>query len=352
MSEQLIEKAKNLFDHQRPFVLYRRPYEDELHLLAQHSDALHYADDYTESGFLIAPFNLDQSHFIIRSDVRESAQIAGAGIEISGRAEMIEDAVAEQQYIKLVNFALKEIEQKTIDKVVVSRRISLPCNSIPFTTFQYLLAQYANALSYMWYHPKLGCWMGASPELFLSAEEGELLTYSLAGTQAYVGEEMPSWALKDKEEQAIVTRYILEKLSDIGLRSEASEPQSVRAANLWHLRSEIRAHTKNPDLKRIFRALHPTPAICGRPKSAALKFILEHENYDRKFYTGFLGELNLTAANSCNLFVNLRCMEWSDQTAHIYVGGGITAKSDPEAEWLETQHKSLTILNALFNSSK
>ena len=88
--------------------------------------------------------------------------------------------------------------------------------------------------------------------------------------------------------------------------------------------------------------MHPTPAVCGFPKDAARKFILENEDYDRAYYSGFLGELNWD--DSTDLFVNLRCLQVVDgQKVILYVGGGITAESDPKKEWLETVHKAQTM---------
>ena len=112
--------------------------------------------------------------------------------------------------------------------------------------------------------------------------------------------------------------------------------------------------------------MHPTPAVCGLPKEAAKAFILENENYNREFYTGFLGELNFEAQlkprsgkrnienrayaitkTSTQLYVNLRCMQLDGNNASIYVGGGITESSDAESEWHETVSKSLVIKSIL-----
>ncbi|NOQ91872.1 MAG: isochorismate synthase, partial [Flavobacteriaceae bacterium] len=62
------------------------------------------------------------------------------------------------------------------------------------------------------------------------------------------------------------------------------------------------------------------------------------ENYNREFYTGYLGELNIKEQS--HLFVNLRCMQIKNTKAFIYVGGGITLESNPEKEWVETVTKS------------
>jgi isochorismate synthase len=102
------------------------------------------------------------------------------------------------------------------------------------------------------------------------------------------------------------------------------------------------------------------------PKQAAKAFILTNENYNREFYTGFLGELNLEATTSprsgkrnieirayamtkksTQLYVNLRCMQLKNKQAIIYVGGGITESSNAEMEWQETVSKSLVVKSVL-----
>jgi isochorismate synthase len=139
---------------------------------------------------------------------------------------------------------------------------------------------------------------------------------------------------------------------------------SVKAGNLWHIKTSVSGSMDHTCLKEIVDALHPTPAVCGLPKNAAKEFILKNEGYERQFYTGFLGELNLkedvrrpstrknqenrayrTIKNRTSLFVNLRCMQLSGNTVNVYVGGGITNRSVPEKEWQETLDKSSTMLN-------
>lgn len=134
-----------------------------------------------------------------------------------------------------------------------------------------------------------------------------------------------------------------------------------------HLRSKI-SGVLNPEngLRVIIQKLHPTPAVCGLPKDVTFRFILDNEAYNREFYTGFFGELNLkqsktrntnrrnvennayaSVKNVSHLFVNLRCLQIKDNQALIYVGGGITKDSDPELEWEETVAKSKTVKNLL-----
>jgi isochorismate synthase len=157
----------------------------------------------------------------------------------------------------------------------------------------------------------------------------------------------PTWGAKEKEEQEMVTQYIKDVLKDKVEDLCVSQTRNSRAGQLWHLRSDVSAQIEAGQTKEIINTLHPTSAVCGMPLQEARKFILENEGYERKFYTGYLGELNLGSKSDIQLYVNLRCMELVEGKALIYVGGGITANSDPDKEWQETIEKSHTMLNIL-----
>jgi isochorismate synthase len=91
--------------------------------------------------------------------------------------------------------------------------------------------------------------------------------------------------------------------------------------------------------------LHPTPAVGGIPKNASLEFIKANEGYDREFYSGFLGPMD--PKKGSRLYVNLRCLQLLEKDALLYAGAGITAGSNPESEWDETEHKLRTLLHPL-----
>ena len=48
-----------------------------------------------------------------------------------------------------------------------------------------------------------------------------------------------------------------------------------------------------------------------------------------------------------NLVVNLRCMQYRNNTIELFAGSGITEKSEPEIEWMETQSKLKTLISFL-----
>jgi isochorismate synthase len=95
----------------------------------------------------------------------------------------------------------------------------------------------------------------------------------------------------------------------------------------------------------MLQLLHPTSAVCGMPLEAALPFLSAQEGYEREFYTGYLGPVNVE--NNINLFVNLRCMKLTDGMAWLYAGAGVTADSDPELEFRETEMKLRTLMKVV-----
>ena len=124
----------------------------------------------------------------------------------------------------------------------------------------------------------------------------------------------------------------------------------MRAANLVHLRSDFTfSLPDNHHLGDLLMALHPTPAVCGLPKREAFDFIVRNEHTPRRYYSGFMGPLNMNDAT--HLYVSLRCMNIDGETYHLYAGGGLLKDSVEEQEWLETEAKMQTMRELLVHSS-
>ena len=97
----------------------------------------------------------------------------------------------------------------------------------------------------------------------------------------------------------------------------------------------------------LLNALHPTPAVCGMPKTATRNFIMHNESAPRDYYSGFAGTLN--PDGDTNLFVTLRCMKIAQQhnaepdEYTLYAGGGLLKDSTCQSEWEETESKMNTM---------
>jgi isochorismate synthase len=188
-------------------------------------------------------------------------------------------------------------------------------------------------------------WAGVTPEVLVESSSLGFRTMSLAGTRRAT--QNKEWNEKEYAEQAYVTDYIKDCLKGIVSSLEFEGPYNQKAGELIHLRTDIRGKLSSPgEIRTVLDRLHPTPAVCGTPLKQSQEFICHQETYKRRYYTGYLGVINYDT-NSASLFVNLRCMSISEGVAYLYTGGGITAYSNPEEEWLETCHKQHTMLKVL-----
>ena len=179
---------------------------------------------------------------------------------------------------------ISEINNGTLDKVVLSRFEEKELTTVnPMTIFKRLYNTYKNAMVYCWYHPKVGLWLGATPELLFKLEGQQLTTISLAGTQPYVKDDEVEWTNKEIEEQQIVTDYITNQIEPYTNHITVSDVETARAGNLLHLKTRIISRIEKASrLKSIIEALHPTPAVCGFPKQKAKDFILRKAIHYRK----------------------------------------------------------------------
>ncbi len=343
-------KVKQHMQLDLPFVIYSKPNKDEIVGYFQNNDHLYFAEDFSEKGFVFAPFDGNQKILIPESQAeRWVTQISILNEDSLSDFKYPTNTLAKKDFEALVQKGIDAIKKEEFHKVVLSREEIVRVSNFDIVTvFKKLVFTYPSAFSYCWFHPKIGLWMGATPELLLKAEAKTFHTVALAGTQLFKGTLEVIWESKEREEQLIVTEYILENLKAHTSEITISSPYTIKAGSLLHIKTDIEGViNQKANLKEIVTILHPTPAVCGLPKNAAKDFILTHEGYSRAFYTGFLGELNVDSSNEAisksDLFVNLRCMQIKDQQAHLYVGCGITKDSNPEKEWTETVNKSLTM---------
>jgi isochorismate synthase len=267
----------------------------------------------------------------------------------------------EMLFAEMVSNAITAIENGEVQKVVLSRtkNVTLPDTFEVIEAFQKLCIVYPNAFVSLVYLPEYQCfWLGATPETLVSLDkDGKFRTMSLAGTQSAVGENGENlsageirWSHKEIEEQAFVSRYIIECFKKIRLREyHESGPKTVQAGNLMHLRTDYMVDSKEVNFPQLgtvmIELLHPTSAVCGMPKEPALRIIAEQELHDREFYSGFLGPVNMQEES--NLFVNLRTMKIVGNEATLYAGCGITEDSNPVKEWYETEMKIETLMSVV-----
>lgn len=370
-----------------PIAIWRMPQQSELRLIIS-ANAVKRLDniDLEElpKGFVTAPFHYGQepAYFIdadlclsfdfeeIVDESEEENEETGNLAELKAHFEHLLDKgshtakhhintnpanVSTRDYRTLVQESVTAIENGHFDKVVPARSKSISLSE-GFNSVELLLdlcETYSNAFVSFVSIPKVGTWLGASPEVLIEKSDKVFKTIALAGTQRF--EEAKhisdtSWTQKEIEEQAMVSRYIINCFKKIRLREfKEVGPKTVKAGNLLHLKTSYAVNTQEtnfPELATVMlNLLHPTSAVAGMPKEPAMEFLLDSEGLNRGFFSGFLGPVSIE--NNTNLFVNLRCMEVLENAATLYAGAGVTSDSQPEKEYQETEMKFKTLLNII-----
>lgn len=348
-----------------PFAIYRLPWQKELHLIMQTKGMPVTLTDIAElndkEGFVMAPFRRTEQTPIVL--ICPDTRIDGEAENIANKLESIlpqptqakgndlsdTETDSKARYVNAFERFHSALTQGLFNKLVLSRKYIHQFNGNPSlgTIYTNACARYPRVMIYLCHTPFSGTWLGCTPEIILSVENGKGHTVSLAGTMPVINNIEPDeWNDKNKKEQAFVSEYIRRCLQEQGIRAEEKGPYTARAGEVVHLKTDFFFSVDETHrLGDLLKSLHPTPAVCGLPKAESYTFINENEGLDRRYYAGFTGWIS--PESDTHLYVNLRCMEVCRNKAILYAGGGILPSSEVESEWLETRHKLGTIEHIL-----
>lgn len=260
--------------------------------------------------------------------------------------EKVQDT-SKKHFQETVQSAVADIEAGHLRKVVVSRLKTgeRPDGANPFDAFAQICEAYPMAYVCLLWSPSKGIWLGASPEYLMRLEDGRRFhTLALAGTQEWRPNLKLSevvWRQKEIEEQALVSRYIINCLKTLRVRDfEEQGPRTVQSGHLLHLSTQFSIDlemVQEDFTSKMISLLHPTSAVGGMPKTPAIEWISKHESHSRALFCGFWG--NVASSGEAHLFVNIRVSQWTKSQIIFYAGAGITEDSDAEQEWRETEMK-------------
>lgn len=197
--------------------------------------------------------------------------------------------------------------------------------------------------------------LGATPERLVCLEGRRVTTAAVAGSgprgrspeeDARLGRALVE-SKKEQAEHAVVVRAIRESLArqcDLVRAPEA--PRLLRLEGIQHLETPIEARLReDASLLDLAGDLHPTPAVGGAPRTAALGWLAREEGLDRGWYAGPVGFVD--GAGGGELCVALRSGLLRGGEALLFAGAGIVAGSDPESELRETRLKLRALLAPL-----
>ena len=266
------------------------------------------------------------------------------------------DLQKQDSWRRMVTTATGEIQQGAYIKVVLARSVEARANR-PFAiagTLARLRRRYAGAHIFALTRGDQ-TFLGATPERLAYVSSGRVETMALAGSaprgtsaeQDAQLEEGLRRLYKTQSEHAIVADMIREALAPLTTRlAEPEQPQVLKLPNVQHLLTPISGElVPGVSLLDVVAALHPTPAVAGAPRAAALAAIREHEPLDRGWFAGPIGWLGSDGTGE--FAVALRSALVSGNQATLFAGCGIVAGSDPDAEYLETCWKLQVMLQSL-----
>lgn len=314
-----------------------------------------------DGGYVFAPFapDADCPVLLVRPDSVEIIPLAEAAASSSAAhtqphdgasaAELAAHTAAERTaYYRDFAAFHAALCAGDLQKVVLARRSTRPstldtdADAAMERLFLTACARYPHMYIALIQSPACGTWLTATPEVLLQHNGAAWHTMALAGTLK-AGDAQCTWSEKNIKEQRYVADYIEDTLRYCTTSLTVSEAHDLRAAALLHRCTDFHFQLDDAGgIGRLLARLHPTPAVCGMPKTAARRFILARETAPRKYYSGFTGPLRLPVdglAGHTHLFVMLRCMQILPQECHLYAGGGLLAESDEQSEWEETEAK-------------
>lgn len=260
-------------------------------------------------------------------------------------------------YSAAVVQALGRIAAGEFDKIVLARAKDLTADRPlhPLRMLNGLRQRFPDCYAFSFAQGRGPSFIGASPERLVRVSRGTLETEALAGSIRRGAGASEDAALagallrseKDLREQRQVLDDIVARLRPLGLEPEYSTPPTVRRlANVQHLLTPVSARLgAGVRLLDVIAAMHPTPAVGGSPRGAAVARIREIEGFPRGLYAGALGWMN--ARGGGEFFVGIRSALVEGAVARVYAGAGIVAGSTAEKEFAETELKFSAMLDAL-----
>ena len=197
--------------------------------------------------------------------------------------------------------------------------------------------------------------LGAAPEILAEYRDGRFEATAVAGSIGRGSDPEEDRALaaallasaKDRIEHRLTVEEITEVLSGrLSALDVDPKPRVLTLARIQHLETRIRGRgSESEDVLSLVEALHPTPAVCGRPKARALELIRESEPFDRGWYAGPVGWFD--PAGDGDFVPALRSAVGDGRRWRLFAGAGIVEGSDPALEWAETALKFEPALRAL-----
>ncbi|SEQ86662.1 isochorismate synthase [Piscibacillus halophilus] len=262
---------------------------------------------------------------------------------------------------QLIRDAVNRIKNGTLGKVVLARELEAEFNqSIDLNNvLKKLVEQQKDSFIYIFDYGD-DAFISATPERLVKVDENELLSTCLAGTikrgDSLKEDDLLAQSLlndeKNRSEHQYVVSMIKEAIEPLTHSIDLpSQPEILQLRTLQHLYTPVTAILKDSyTIFDLIEKLHPTPALGGEPRQAAVMFIKENEPFERGWYAGPVGWID--AHGNGEIIVAIRSALINQNKATLFAGCGIVEESDPYEEYEETKLKFTPMLEALGGISR
>ena len=294
--------------------------------------------------------------WIVEIDVDERTPPARHGTPIGD--VQVSPVDTDDDWCAAVAAATTQIRAGRAEKAVLAREVRVESTSrlSPSTMADRLVGRFANCFVF-----SVDGLVGASPELLVERRGEVVAAHPMAGTTRRSDDARTDAALLAALMSSTTYRHehqvTIDMVHDTLLRFASyvdyePEPSIFRLSNVAHLATRVEGRLSEPaaDILELVDALHPTPAVSGRPRAAALAMIAELEPRDRGRYAGTVGWVDATGDGTWA--VTLRCAQLDPDTgrsARLHAGCGLVGDSDPLTELAESEAKLQAALSALLD---
>jgi len=316
-------------------------------------------------------------HLIVHADPNETDALSNAQHRLDGLVMRLRSNlspptdISAPQRVKendfVSGFSQQDFEQ-AVDKikeytvagdtmqVVISQRLSIPCDSPPLNVYRALRC--LNPSPYM-YFLDLDDFqiVGSSPEILVRVEDGEMTVRPIAGTRPRGENEAEDLALEqellaDPKERAEHLMLIDLGRNDVGRVAEIGSVKLTekmlieRYSHVMHIVSNVTGKLR-PEFDAIdaLKAALPAGTLSGAPKIRAMEIIDELEPVKRGVYGGAVGYL--AWHGDMDTAIAIRTAVIKDKQLHIQAGAGVVNDSVPHKEWEETMNKGRAVFKAV-----
>lgn len=259
------------------------------------------------------------------------------------------------EWMRTVATATTRIAIGELTKVVLAREITVTAD-LPFDAVS--LLHRLRALSPSAYAYAVDGFVGATPEMLVSRLGDVVRAHPMAGTLPRTGDPDVDarragellGSHKNRVEHQITIDMVHETLLPWCSYLDAEpEPSVVAAGPVQHLATlvEGRLSRPEPSVLDLVAALHPTPAVGGWPRAAALQVQAELERTDRGRYGGPVGWVDAAGNGAFGVGIRGAQLDADARTARVFAGVGVVDGSDPAAELEEARSKAQAVLSAL-----